>query len=204
MIPLIQSQNVPNEIAFITLLESRYFSQPGYPVEISSSKAVGPWQFLASTAGDFGLRIFPLSGSANTLQADKCDERAILEPSTLAAAKYFKLLFNLFPDDPKLAILSYNWGQGNVAKVLGCLGSEQCMKNHSTQDESIARIAKIKEMGLSYWTIREFNVAPAGALQYVVNFVAAQFVGREPNRYGISSIDLVNNKTTPAPVSKCK
>jgi hypothetical protein len=173
VLPQLAKSRVPNEFAFITMIESVFFIEDGYPVEISSARAVGPWQFLPSTASDsrFGLKVRPLIAGKSGRRADPCDERADLAKSSEAAGKYFRVLLNMFPRDPKLAVMAYNWGEGSVS----CLNSNtaNCQRLNKRRGYSNERLEELRKLGFNYWSIRKFNMAPAESLNYVVNFVAA-------------------------------
>jgi hypothetical protein len=181
----LQQSRVPGEFAFITLIESQFFIKPGYPLEISSSLALGPWQFLPSTATDsrFGLRILPLvpvkneQGRVIRSEANPCDERADLSKASVAAGKYFRVLLNMFPNDPRLAVAAYNWGEGNVE----CIGSTSTKCNRLNQRRGFSqdRLGEIRELGLNFWAIHRFNMAPSTTLNYVIDFMAAHHAALE-------------------------
>ena len=179
----LKASRVPSEFSFITLIESTFFIEQGYPVQISSAKAVGPWQFMPSTATDsrFGLKIEPLipvtneKGKVTSQMASPCDERADLAKSSEAAGRYFRVLLNMFPRDPKLAVAAYNWGEGNVE----CLASTSKKCQSRTRRHSQERLSEIRELGLSFWAIHRYNMAPSTTLNYVIDFVAAHHAALE-------------------------
>jgi hypothetical protein len=106
MIKLILSQqNVPGFFAFIPLAESAFLSMAEHPV----SGARGLWQLLPDTARFYGIQV----SSAN-------DERVHPARSTLAAARYLRMLHDLFGDDaPLLVLAAYNFGEQNLMKAMG-------------------------------------------------------------------------------------
>lgn len=172
--------SVPAEFSIITLTESNFFIIDGYPIESpSSSSAVGPWQFLTSTAKDprFGLKVLPWvpiknsKGKIIRQDPNPCDERADLEKSSVAAGKYFRALLNMFPKDPRLAVAAYNWGEGNIQ----CLGltTAKCNQRNRNNGVSQDRLNDIRSLGLSFWAIHEYNMAPKKTLDYVVKFISA-------------------------------
>jgi hypothetical protein len=179
----LKASNVPAEFSFITLIESKFFIDDGYPVEVSSANAVGPWQFMPDTATDsrFGLKIEPLipatneKGRVTSHMASPCDERADLVKSSEAAGRYFRVLLNMFPRDPKLAVAAYNWGEGNVE----CLASTSKKCQSRTRRHSQERLREIRELGLSFWAIHRYNMAPSTTLNYVIDFVAAHHAALE-------------------------
>lgn len=200
MLDALKTRNIPAEIVFITLIESKFFINEGFPVEVSSASAgaVGPWQFMPETAKGkpMSLKIRPLRKSGSKRTADPCDERADLAKSSLAAAKYFRILFDMFPKDSKLALLSYNWGHGNVDDAMDCLNSVTCLNKMLQKRKQAERLQEIRGAGLNFWSVKEFKMAPAEGINYVIRFLGAQFVGRDPKAFGL---ELPDAKTNPSP-----
>ncbi len=97
---ILKTHNIPQDFKYLVLAES------GLRNVISPSNAVGYWQFLKSTAKEYGLEV-----------NDEVDERYHLERSTKAACKYLQ--------DAKeelgswtLAAASYNIGKPRLKKEL--------------------------------------------------------------------------------------
>ena len=168
----ITSQGAPAETAALTLIESTFFIEDGYPVQIGGAGEVGPWQFMLGTAKSPLLSLPFVKAAVRPVgkkpgSFDPCDSRANLELSSRAAGRYMNYLIKMFPRDPKLAVLSYNWGEGNTDRAM---------------DKLTARMTEIKNIGLNYWAVRKFNMAPIGPIQYVEKFVSAHhaFLEMEP------------------------
>jgi membrane-bound lytic murein transglycosylase D len=92
---------LPTELKYLAIIESRLKSSA-----VSHVGAVGPWQFMAGTARDYGL----------VVNAKK-DERKDYYKSTHAAARYLKYLYNEF-GDWLLVLAAYNGGPGYVYNAI--------------------------------------------------------------------------------------
>jgi len=92
---------LPTELKYLAIIESRLNSRA-----VSHVGAVGPWQFMAGTARDYGL----------VVNASR-DERKDYFKSTHAAARYLKYLYNEF-GDWLLVLAAYNGGPGYVYNAI--------------------------------------------------------------------------------------
>jgi membrane-bound lytic murein transglycosylase D len=96
---IFQEENVPDDFKFLALQESALTADA-----VSSSNAVGFWQFKDFTAIEMGLRV------------DKeIDERLNIASSTRAAARYIKKN-NVFFNNWLYALQAYQMGAGGVLK----------------------------------------------------------------------------------------
>ena len=98
----LEKNNLPIELAILPYIESNYD-----PFSISSSGAVGIWQFMPRTG-----RLYELNKS--WWYEDRHDPYK----STEAAVSYLKYLYKRFDKDIYLTIASYNAGPGNLKKWL--------------------------------------------------------------------------------------
>jgi membrane-bound lytic murein transglycosylase D len=98
----IESKNLPGELALLPVVESAFI-----PEAYSRSAASGLWQFIPSTGRLFGLE-----------QNSWYDGRRDVYASTVAATTFLKELSEEFNGDYFLALASYNYGKGNIAKAI--------------------------------------------------------------------------------------
>ncbi|MDR1860743.1 MAG: LysM peptidoglycan-binding domain-containing protein [Bacteroidales bacterium] len=97
----LNAMNLPLELKYMAVIESAL-----NPLAKSRVKAVGLWQFMFSTGRLYDLEI-----------NSYIDERSDPVKSTIAAAKYMKELYDLFPDW-HMVIAAYNCGPGNIKKAM--------------------------------------------------------------------------------------
>lgn len=92
---------IPKEMKSLAIIESALNCNAVSPVG-----AVGPWQFMETTARELGLRV-----------DRRMDERKDFYKSTHAAARYMKQLHGIF-HDWLLVIASYNCGPAPVLRAI--------------------------------------------------------------------------------------
>ena len=97
-----RANGLPMELALLPIIESAY-----NPFALSSSKAVGLWQFMPRTGRHFGLE-----------QNHWYDGRRDVVASTDAAVMYFKRLNAMFDGDWLLTIAAYNAGEGTIRRAI--------------------------------------------------------------------------------------
>jgi membrane-bound lytic murein transglycosylase D len=107
IIPILERENVPAEMAAIILRESG-----GSVAALSAKGARGLWQLMPDTARRYGLTV-----------DETLDERLDVEKSTVAAARYLKDLMTQFRSWP-LVLAAYNVGEHGLQRAIDRSHSE--------------------------------------------------------------------------------
>lgn len=145
---ILARNGLPEDLVYIALIESGFS-----PSAHSSANAVGYWQFIRPTGKGYGLQM-----------DNYVDERRDFEKATIAAADYFKGLYNLF-GSWYLAIASYNVGENRIKNLV---------MRHHTRD---------------FWELAVKGRLPKETINYVPKFLAARMIAKEPEKYGFTDID---------------
>lgn len=97
----LEKRGMPTELALLPMVESAY-----NPMALSRSQAMGLWQFIPATGKNFKLE-----------QNWWHDQRRDIVASTSAALEYLQTIYDMH-GDWFLALASYNWGEGAVARAI--------------------------------------------------------------------------------------
>ena len=97
----LEKRGMPTELALLPMVESAY-----NPMAYSRAKAMGLWQFIPATGKRYKL-------DQNWWK----DERRDIIASTSAALDYLQAIYEMH-GDWHLALASYNWGEGAVARAV--------------------------------------------------------------------------------------
>ncbi len=97
----LERRGMPTELALLPMVESSF-----NPMAASPARALGMWQFIPSTGKNYALE-----------QNWWRDERRDVIASTSAALDYLQNIYEMH-GDWHLALASYNWGEGAVARAI--------------------------------------------------------------------------------------
>ncbi|MDE6037279.1 MAG: lytic transglycosylase domain-containing protein [Duncaniella sp.] len=101
MAPILKEQGIPADMIYLAAIESTL-----NPFAVSPAKAAGMWQFMPSTAKEYGLEV-----------GTEVDERYDVEKATRAACKYLKSAYAKYGNWESVAA-SYNGGMARVTNEL--------------------------------------------------------------------------------------
>lgn len=157
-----REENLPDDFKYLTIQESALISDA-----VSSSNAIGFWQFKEASAREVGLRV------------DRyIDERMHITASSHAAAKYLKKN-NFFFDNWIYALLAYNTGPTGAEKYvekqyIGKKKMDITGRTHWYVKKFLAhKIAFEKEINKSYTPalkIIEFDNLQGKSLDYLSDY----------------------------------
>jgi len=154
---------LPPQFLYIALQESNFDPSSCGPVT-RHGIAKGMWQFIPTTAEQYGLRVGPL---VHYRRHDPRDERHDFEKSTQAAAKYLKTIYDTEAKASGLLVIaSYNWGENNVRELI-----------QKMPDNPRAR---------NFWHLLKDHrrAIPQETYDYVFYIISAAVIGENPRLFG--------------------
>lgn len=155
------TNRLPAHFFYLALQESGFDSKAIGP-KTRMGYAKGMWQFVPSTAKEYGLKPGPLQDEP---RYDPDDDRFNPKRATEAAAKYIKRIYLTDAQASGLLVVaSYNWGEGNVIKMI-----RQLPKN--PQDRNLWQLLK------------KFKI-PQETHDYVFYIISAAVIGENPQLFG--------------------
>jgi peptidoglycan lytic transglycosylase D len=155
----LRAKRLPEDLVYLTLVESGLSN-----TAVSRARAVGMWQFMASTARMYGLTVDPW-----------VDERRDPFRATEAAVNHLADLRERLGGSAYLAAAAYNAGVGRVTRGMKRLPGEQ----DSVSDYTFFQLADRRYLR------RETR-------DYVPKLIAASLVAKQPGRYGFDDIRLLS------------
>lgn len=167
------ANDLPPQFFYVALQESNFDPSSCGPVT-RHGIAKGMWQFIPTTAEEYGLRIGPL---VHYRRHDPRDERHDFEKSTLAAARYLKTIYDTEAKASGLLVIaSYNWGENNVRELI------QKMPDN------------VRERNFWQFLQKYRHVIPQETYDYVFYIISAAVIGENPRLFGFE----FNNPLLPA------
>ena len=130
LIPILKRNGVPEDMVYLACIESTL-----NPRAYSGAKAAGLWQFIPSTAKQYGLEV-----------NEYVDERYNTVKATEAACRYMKSAFNKYGNWESVAA-SYNGGMGRISNEIEAQG-EPSAYNLYLVDETARYIYRLLAMKL--------------------------------------------------------
>jgi len=106
---------MPTELAFLPMVESAF-----NPMAYSRAHASGLWQFIPSTGKNYNLK-----------QDWWMDQRRDVVAATSAALDYLQTIYDMH-GDWFLALASYNWGEGAVARAIKKNEARSCRRSRTS------------------------------------------------------------------------
>lgn len=147
---------VPEDLVYLALIESGYSN-----TAVSRARAVGMWQFIASTGRQYGLEV-----------NDWVDDRRDPFKATDAAARHLLDLKNTF-GSWYLAAAAYNGGEGRVTRGIRRLAGV------------------IENSDETFFALSERRYLRPETRDYVPKLIAAALIAKEPKRYGFENLSYL-------------
>jgi hypothetical protein len=157
------SHDLPPQFYYLALQESNFDVEACGPAT-RWGIAKGMWQFIPSTAENYGLRTGPLQ---HVRRPDPRDERHSFKKSTAAAAEYIKAIYDTDAQASGLLVMaSYNWGERRVNRLIKTMPE-------NPQDRN-------------FWQLLEKykKRIPSETYDYVFHIFSAAVIGENPRLFG--------------------
>ncbi len=171
------ANGLPPQFLYLALQESS-FNARAVGRETRFGIAKGIWQFIPSTAREYGLHVGPL---ANNRIYDPRDERFDFNAATKAAAEFLRDIYNTDAQASGLLVMaSYNWGPTSIRKRI-----RQMPENPRDRN---------------FWNLLKSHKIPKETYDYVFYIVSAAAIGENPGLFGFEFDNPLANLETPAVV----
>lgn len=116
--PILKKNGVPEDLLYLACIESTL-----NPRAYSPAKAAGIWQFIPSTAKEYGLEV-----------NDEVDERYNIEKATEAACRFFKKALSRFNGNWYAVFEAYNTGMARVDSSLNTQVTNEPLELYLTEE----------------------------------------------------------------------
>ncbi len=157
----LQTHGLPPQFLYLALQESNFRSEAVGPTT-RYGHAKGMWQFIPATAVRYGLVLGPLHEEGIF---DPADERHDFARATLAASRYLRDIYRTDAQASGLLVMaSYNWGEGNIIRLLQRLPENPRERN--------------------FWNLLQHHSIPKETYDYVFYIMAATVIGENPRLFG--------------------
>ncbi len=165
VIETMETYGLAPQFFYLALQESNYNVNACGP-KTRFGIAKGAWQFIPSTAAQYGLRPGPL---VDLPEPDDKDERHHFGRSTLAAARYIKDIYSTEAQASGLLVIaSYNWGERRVNELIRSLPENPRERN--------------------FWNVltNYKDQIPKETYDYVFYIFSAAVIGENPRLFGFN------------------
>ncbi len=142
---ILRQHNLPDDLFYVGVIESGYNFKAR-----SHANAVGYWQFVKATGKRYGLII-----------NNKVDERKNIYKSSIAAAKFYQDLYNIF-GSWELALAGYNAGEYGIIRRIRKANTRdfhQLVAKKVLPQETRDYIPKIQAIRYIMKNLDKFNLA---------------------------------------------
>ncbi|GJL49606.1 MAG: hypothetical protein NPIRA01_08330 [Nitrospirales bacterium] len=155
------AEHMPPQFFYLGLKESAFNLKAVGP-KTRFGIAKGPWQFIPTTAVEYGLQTGPL---VDIERYDPRDDRHNFQKATRAAAKYLRYLYTTEAQASGLLVMaSYNWGPTRVKKLIRKLSPNPRDRN--------------------FWQLMKQFQIPQQTKDYVLYIFSATVIGQDPELFG--------------------
>lgn len=118
--PILKKNGVPEDLLYLAVTESMLNTRA-----VSGAKAAGIWQFMPSTAREYGLEV-----------SDEVDERFNVEKATAAACRYLKKALSRYGGSWTSVMASYNAGMGRISSQLDAQMADDALELYLNEETS--------------------------------------------------------------------
>jgi hypothetical protein len=119
IVPILEREKIPTDFIYLVAIESAF-----NPLAKSPAKAAGMWQFMPTTAREYGLEV-----------NNDIDERYNIEKATVAACRYLHDAYEKYGSWVDAAV-SYNAGLQRVARERERQGVKSSLDMHLVDETS--------------------------------------------------------------------